>query len=120
MWALLKSLLGQWALFKVLLKALGSLAWLLPIAFLLKAIGLPVLVLLAVLALPIFLILALVGLPLMFVLITGIVLLAGFFFLLTLGIAVLKIVIPIVLVVWLLRWLFGNGKRHRGTDPTTE
>lgn len=120
MWALLKSLLGQWALFKVLLKALGSLAWLLPIAFLLKAIGLPMLVLLAVLALPIFLILALVGLPLMFVLITGIILLAGFFFLLTLGIAVLKIVIPVVLVVWLLRWLFGNGNRHRGTDPTTE
>lgn len=120
MWALLKSLLAQWALFRVLLAALGRLAWLLPIAFLLKAIGLPMLVLLAVLALPIFLVLAIVGLPLMFVLITGVLLLAGFFFLLTLGIAVLKIVIPILLVVWLLRWLFGNGGRHRGADPTTE
>lgn len=120
MWALLKSLLGQWALFKVLLKALGSLAWLLPIALLLKTLGLPMLVLLAVLALPIFLVLALVGLPLMFVLITGVLLLAGFFFLLTLGIALLKILIPILLVVWLLRWLFGNGKGHRGADPATD
>jgi len=120
MWALLKSLLSQWALFKVLLKALGSLAWLLPIAFLLKAIGLPMLILLAVLALPIFLVLALVGLPLMFVFIAGILLLVGFFFVLTLGIAILKIVIPIVLVVWLLKWLFGNGSRHRGPDPTSE
>ena len=120
MWALLKALLAKWALLKLLLKALGSLAWLLPVAFLLKALGLPVLILLAVLALPVFLVLALVGLPLMFVLIAGILLLVGFFFLLSLGIALLKIVIPIVLVVWLLRWLFGNGNRRRGADPATE
>lgn len=120
MWALLKSLLAQWALFKVLLKALGSLAWLLPVALLLKTIGLPMLVLLAVLALPIFLVLALVGLPIMFALFIGVLLLVGFFFLLTLGITILKIVVPIVLVVWLLRWLFGNGHGHRGADPTTE
>ena len=49
MWALLKSLLTKWAFFKVLLKALGSLAWLIPIAFVLKAIGLPFLLLLLVL-----------------------------------------------------------------------
>lgn len=118
MWALLKSLLAQWALFKILLKALGSLAWLIPVAFLLKAVGLPMLVLLAVLALPIFIVLAIVGLPAMFVLIAGVVLLAGLFFLLSLGIAVLKIAIPLILVWWLLKWLFGNGHgRREGTDP---
>jgi hypothetical protein len=24
------------------------------------------------------------------------------------------------LIVWLLRWLFGNGSRHRGHDPATD
>ncbi|HEX7121566.1 MAG TPA: hypothetical protein VF178_04280 [Gemmatimonadaceae bacterium] len=115
MWALLKSLLAQWALFKLLLKALGSLAWLIPVAFLLKAIGLPMLILLAVLALPVFLVLAIVGLPAMAVLVFGVLLLLGFLALLSIGIAVLKIVIPILLVVWLVRWLLRNGRRE-GTD----
>ena len=50
MWTLLKSLLTKWALFKVLLRTLGSLAWLIPIALILKAIGLPMLITLAILA----------------------------------------------------------------------
>jgi heme exporter protein D len=56
----------------------------------------------------------------MFVVIAGILLLVGFFVLLSLGIAILKIVIPIVLVVWLLRWLFRNGNRHQSSDPATD
>lgn len=120
MWALLKSLLAQWALFKLLLQALGKLAWLVPVAFLLKAVGLPVLILLAVSALPVFFVLALVGFPAMAVLVLGIVLLLGLFALLSIGIAVLKIVVPIVLVVWLVRWLLRNGNgRREGVDPTS-
>lgn len=117
MWALVQSLLAKWALLKVLISSLGSLVWLIPVAFVLKAIGLPVLLLLALLALPVFLVLALVGLPIMFTIITGIILLAGLFFMLSLGIAVLKIAIPIILIVWLVRWLLRNGKSER---PATE
>jgi hypothetical protein len=119
MWALLKSLLTQWALFKVLLKALGSLAWLVPVAFILKVIGLPMLTLLLILALPIFLVLALFGLPLVLVVVVGGLLIAGFFALLSLGIAVLKIALPIVLIVWVVRWLLKSRENH-GTDPATE
>ena len=53
MWTLIKGLLLKWAMLKWLLKSLGSLGILVPIAFILKMVGLPVLMVLAVLALPI-------------------------------------------------------------------
>jgi len=115
MWTLLKSLLTKWALFKVLLRTLGSLAWLIPIALILKAIGLPMLILLAILALPIFIILAVIGLPFILVLVVGGLLIAGFFFLLSLGLAALKIAIPIMIIVWLVRW-FTRDEPKPGTD----
>jgi hypothetical protein len=117
MWALIQSLLTKWALFKILLKSLGSLAWLIPIAFGLKFIGLPVLLVLAILALPILIVLALVGLPIMFAVAVGGLLLVGLFALLSFGIAVLKVAIPIIIVYWLLKWAFRNGKK--GSDPAT-
>jgi hypothetical protein len=119
MWTLLKSLLTKWALFKVLLKTLGSLAWLIPIALVLKAIGLPMLLLLLILALPIFIILALVGLPFLLVLVGGGLLLGGFFFLLSLGLAALKIAIPIMIIVWLVRWLTRDRPKP-STDTATD
>ena len=119
MWSLITSLLAKWALFKLLLKTLGSLGWLLPFAFILKIIGLPVLIVLAILALPVFIILAIVGLPIMFVVIAGFVLLVGFFFLLSMGMLVLKIAIPIILLYWLFKWLFKNGKKN-SIDPATD
>lgn len=117
MWVLIQSLLTKYALFKLLLKSLGSLAWLLPIAFILKVVGLPILAVLAILALPVFIILAIVGLPIMFVFIAGILLLVGFFALLSFGIMVLKIAIPVLLVYWLYRWWSRNGKKS-SIDPT--
>jgi hypothetical protein len=119
MWSLITSLLAKLALFKLLLKTLGSLGWLLPVAFLLKFIGLPVLAVLAILALPVFLVLAIVGLPIMFVIVAGIMLLVGFFALLSIGLLALKIVIPILLIYWLLRWFFRNGKKT-STDPSID
>ncbi|HEX9562454.1 MAG TPA: hypothetical protein VF981_00715 [Gemmatimonadaceae bacterium] len=116
MWVLLQSLLAKWAFFKILLKSLGSLAWLIPIAFILKFVGLPVLLVLAVLALPILVVLAIVGLPIMFAVAVGALLLVGLFALLSFGIAVLKIAIPIFIVYWLLKWVFRNGKK---ADPGT-
>src|SRR5687767_12996096 len=118
MWSLITSLLAKWALLKLLLKTLGSLGWLLPIAFVLKLVGLPVLIVLAILAAPIFIILAIVGLPIMFVVIAGVLLLVGFFFILSMGLLVLKIAIPILLVYWLIRWFFRNGKNS--IDPAVD
>ena len=106
MWALLKSLLAKWAFFKVLLKALGSLAWLIPIAFVLKAIGIPLLLLLLILGAPILIVLAVIGLPLLFVLVIGGLLISALFAILSIGLTALKIAIPIVIVVWIVNWFF--------------
>ena len=119
MWSLITSLLAKVALLKLLLKTLGSLGWLLPIAFILKLVGLPVLIVLAILAAPIFIILAIIGLPIMFVIIAGVLLLVGFFFILSMGLLVLKIAIPILLVYWLIRWFFRNGKKN-SIDPAVD
>lgn len=119
MWALIKSLLTQWALLKVLLKTLGSLAWLIPVAFILKTIGLPMLLLLLLLALPIFIVLALIGLPFILVIVVGVMLVAGLFLLLKVGFIALMIALPIMIVYWVVRWLWRNGKT-RGSDPATE
>ena len=119
MWSLITSLLAKWALLKLLLKTLGSLGWLLPIAFVLKLVGLPVLIVLAILAAPIFIILAIIGLPIMFVIVAGILLLVGFFFILSMGLLVLKIAIPILIVYWLIRWFFRNGKKN-SIDPAVD
>jgi hypothetical protein len=119
MWSLITSLLAKVALLKLLLKTLGSLGWLLPIAFVLKLVGLPVLIVLAILAAPIFIILAIIGLPIMFVIIAGVLLLVGFFFILSMGLLVLKIAIPILIVYWLIRWFFRNGKKN-SIDPAVD
>lgn len=119
MWSLITSLLAKWALLKLVIKTLGSLGLLLPIAFVLKAIGMPILIVLAILAAPIFIVLAIIGLPFMFVIVVGIMLLVGFFALLSIGLLALKIAIPILLVYWLLRWWFGNDKKA-STDPSID
>jgi hypothetical protein len=119
MWSLITSLLAKVALLKLLLKTLGSLGWLLPIAFVLKLVGLPVLIVLAILAAPIFIILAIIGLPIMFVIIAGVLLLVGFFFILSMGLLVLKIAIPILIVYWVIRWFFRNGKKN-SIDPAVD
>jgi hypothetical protein len=120
MWTLLKALLTKWALLQLLLRTLAKLGWLLPVAFILKAIGLPMLILLLVLALPIFIVLALIGLPLILVFVVGSLLVAGFFALLSLGFTVLKIAIPIILVVWLVRWIFSSRDSNGGATPATD
>ncbi len=120
MWALIQSLLTKWALVKVILRALASLGWLVPIAFVLKAVGLPLLILIAVLGLPIFIVLALLGLPFLLVFFVGALLLVGIFVLLSFGFAALKIALPILIVIWIARWLMGrSGGKEEGTDPAT-
>jgi hypothetical protein len=118
MWTFLKGLLVQWAILKLLLKSLGSLGILVPLAFLLKLIGLKVIAVLGILALPLFIVLAIIGLPLILVFLMGGVLLALVAGALSLGVLVLKIVLPIAIVYWLLSWMFGKkrGDRPGGTS----
>jgi hypothetical protein len=118
MWTLIQTLL-KGALLKWLLKTLGSLGILVPVAFILKMVGLPVLMVLGVLALPILIMLALFGMPFILVFLLGGALLAILSGVLTFGLMALKIILPIVLIVWLVRWLMGwNGtKPDAGTPP---
>jgi hypothetical protein len=104
MWSLLKSLLLKWALVKTILKALGSLGWLLPLALVLKAVGLPVLMLLAVLAIPLVIVLAVLGLPLLLIVVVGGGLITFTMWLLSMGLFALKLALPFVLIYWIWRW----------------
>lgn len=120
MWALIKALLIKWAMLKWILKTIGSLGLWVPIAFLLKMFGLPVLMVLGVLALPILIVLALFGMPFILVFLLAGALLAILSAVLSFGLLALKIVVPIVLVVWILKWMWGsNGsKPDEGTTST--
>jgi len=87
---------------------------LVPLAAVLKFIGLPLLLVLGLLGAPVFLILGAIGLPVMLVLGIGGALIVALGLFLTLGILAIKIVLPIVLVVWFVRWL----RRPRPSTPT--
>lgn len=118
MWSILKWLVMRLAIVRWLFKILGGLGVFLPLAFLLKAIGLPVLMVLGVLALPIFFILFLFGLPLFLVLVAGGLAMGVLFAVLAFGMLALKVAIFVVLPVWLMwklvTWLFRgrNGAPH--------
>ena len=105
MWAILKTLAIQGILARTALRSLGWLAWLLPIGFLLKWVGLPLLAVLGVLAMPVLLLLLVVGLPIFVVLLLGGALIAVLGALLSVGLAVAKLAIPIVLIVLVVRWI---------------
>ena len=86
---------------------------LVPLAAVLKFIGLPLLFVLGLLGAPVFLILGAIGLPVMLVLGIGGALIVAMGLFLTLGILAIKIVLPIVLIVWFVRWL----RRPRPSTP---
>jgi hypothetical protein len=116
MWAFLKAILVKWALIKSLLKILGSLGWLVPLAFILKAVGLPLLILLAVLAIPLLIVLAVIGLPLILVVVVGGALLTFTMWIVSMGLLALKIALPIIAIFWVIRWL--TRSRDNGTSET--
>lgn len=120
MWALLKSLLAQWAIIKLVLKALGSLGWLLPLALVLKALGLPLLLLLAALALPLIVVLAVLGLPVLLVVLVGGALVTLTMWIVGIGLVALKVAIPLVLLYWTMRWLFRSGDAEGHTDAAPD
>ena len=106
MWPLLKTLLVQGILAKTALRSFTWLAWLLPVGFLLKWVGLPILMVLGVLALPVLLVLAVIGLPFIVVFFFGSILLTITGAVLAFGIAAAKVLIPVVLVFLVVRWIW--------------
>lgn len=117
MWMLLKGL----ALRLVVGRTIGGLfATLLllavPVAGVLKIVGLPLLIVLGVIGAPVLLLLGAIGLPLLLVLGIGGVLLFCLGILLALGALAIKIVLPIMLVVWLVRWIFGKNRKSGSHD----
>ena len=96
MWTILKTLLIQGVLARTALRSFGWLAWLLPLGFLLKWVGLPLLAVLSVLALPVLVLLVAIGLPLFVVFLFGSMLMAVVGTLLTVGIALAKVLMTAV------------------------
>lgn len=120
----------QAAALKVMVRSAGWLVFLLPVAFLLKTIGAPLLAILGVIGLPLLVVLALLGLPFIVVFGIGAALLAVIGTVVTIGLALLKIVLPIVLVFWavsaVFKWMSRKDKpgpdeplsgEVRGPDP---
>jgi hypothetical protein len=123
MWSLLKWLAMKLAIVRWIFKIIGLFAFL-PIAFLLKAVGLPLLIVLAVLALPVLLLLFLFGLPVFLVVLAGGLAMGVLFAALAFGMLVLKVAVFVVLPIWLLwrlgSWMF-RGRARRDVprqDPT--
>lgn len=87
----------RWAI-----KTIVGLGVLVPVAMILKFVGLPILAVLGVLAMPVLFVLFLFGLPIFLVLVFGGLLLGGLFFLMTLGIFAFKIFLFVVLPIWLI------------------
>src|SRR5215208_3097409 len=125
MWSAIRWLVLRIAAIRWLFK-LGGLAFLLPIAFLLKTIGLPLLVILSILAVPVLILLFLFGLPIFLVLMFGSMLMGLIGFVLTIGVAAIKIGLFVVLPIWLAwklggklwRWMSKRGD-NGGTGDST-
>jgi len=118
-WLVLRLVAARW-LFK-----LSGLALLVPIALLLKTIGLPLLGVLAILAFPILILLFVFGLPIFLVLLVGGLFMGMLGMVLTIGVAAIKIGLFIVLPAWLVWTLFsklfcrGGGKNGDTSKPDT-
>ena len=115
MWTVLKAVALRLAIGRTLGGMLGALFLLLvPLAGVLKVIGLPILIVLGIVGAPVFLLLAAIGLPTLVVVGFGGLLMLLVGGLLALGILAIKIALPIILIVWLVRWW-----RGKPTPPRT-
>jgi hypothetical protein len=105
MWTVLKAVALRLAIGRTLGGMLGTLFLLLvPLAGVLKVIGLPILIVLGIVGAPVFLLLAAIGLPVLVVVGFGSVLMLLVGGLLALGVLAIKIALPIILIVWLVKW----------------
>ena len=101
MFATITSVALRLAAIRWAVKSFVGLGLLVPLAFVLKFVGLPVLIVLGVLAAPVMFVLFLLGLPVFLVLIVAALLMGGLFFVLTIGLVALKIFLFVILPIWL-------------------
>jgi len=123
MWTVLKAVALRLAIGRTLGGMLGTLFLLLvPLAGVLKVIGLPILIVLGIVGAPVFLLLAAIGLPVLVVVGFGGVLMLLVGGLLALGVLAIKIALPIILIVWLVRWWRGKPKSSEAppSEPGVE
>ena len=100
--------------FSLLLFVLAS------IAAVLKFIGLSVLFVVGLIGAFVFALLAAIGLPALLVVGIGVVMMLAVGLLLTVSLFVLKIALPIILVVWFVRWLRRPKSAQPPVAPTAE
>jgi hypothetical protein len=110
-WSLIKMVLIRIAAIRLVYRLFGGLL-LVPLAFLLKFVGLPVLIVLSIIALPLMFALFAIGLPVFLVLLMGSALLWLLGFALSIGAVALKFAVLVVLPVWLI-WKFVGAVRCR-------
>jgi hypothetical protein len=92
------------------------LAVLAPLAAVLKFIGLPILLVLGVVGAPVFLLLGALGLPAILIVGIGGSIMVVVGLLLAVGFTVLKIALPIILLVWFVRWIM----RRHSSEPVVK
>jgi hypothetical protein len=126
MWAIIRTLIKglllkwflKWQFIRTLIKSLTLLIVVIPLAIILMLFGWPVLKVLVVLAVLVVVLLLVMRLPALIATSIGGILMAIVAAALQFGLLVLKVVVPIALVVWLVRKVFGrNGKPAGGTPP---
>ena len=105
--ATITALVVRLAAIRWAIKTLLGVGVLVPVAMILKVVGLPILAILGVLALPILFVLFLFGLPVFLVLIVGALLMAGLSFLLTIGMVAFKIFVFVILPIWVVWTVVG-------------
>lgn len=112
MWSAIRWVVLRIAAIRWLFK-LGWLGALIPVALLLKSVGLPLLGILSVVAIPLLILLFLFGLPIIMVLGVGGLFMGMLAVALMVGFAALKFAIFVVLPLWLV-WKLASGIWRRG------
>ena len=124
MWSAIRWLVLRIAAIRWLFK-LGWLGALVPIALLLKTIGLPLLAVLAVIAAPVLILLFLFGLPVFLVIGAGAAFMGLLGIVLFIGVAAIKFALFVVLPIWLMWklagaiWRWGFGKKGGDASDST-
>ncbi|HEX5436569.1 MAG TPA: hypothetical protein VFW98_05400 [Gemmatimonadaceae bacterium] len=123
MWQVLKTLMLGWFLRRSFGLVLGLLLLVvLLFALLLMSIGVPIGFVLLLLGIPALLLLVLIGLPKKLAFGGTGAVMAVVFTVLKLGLLFLKIALPILLIVWIVRWMCGPRNHrpwggHPGSEP---
>ena len=126
MWAIIRTLIKglllkwflKWQFIRTVVKSLTLLLIVIPLAIILMFFGWPVLKIVVVLAVLTVVILLVMRLPALIATSIGGILMAIVVGVVQFGLLLLKILVPIALVVWLAKKLFGwNGKKTADTPP---